>query len=210
MSKKAIIAVVAALVLGIGGTVAYFYLHSLYVANTAPPVAATQQGNAVPPAANQGTVPPAGNTTIPPATQTPVPAAGGGQASAAGTLTDDQLVLAQISYGAAIDAVRQQHGEPYEIDHHHMGLEYEYMNLFDLYVVNGIVQRIKVDDLNGLGTSKGIRVGSSVDEVIAAYGQPTLVGGDHYIYRSVSNPAVGFDFEIELNHVENIKCGLLQ
>ena len=54
------------------------------------------------------------------------------------------------------------------------------------------------------------KVGSSVDEVIAAYGQPTLVGGDHYIYRSVSNPAVGFDFEIELNHVENIKCGLLQ
>ena len=54
MSKKAIIAVVAALVLGIGGTVAYFYLHSLYVANTAPPVAATQQGSAVPPAANQG------------------------------------------------------------------------------------------------------------------------------------------------------------
>lgn len=201
MSKKAILAVVAALILGIGGTVAYFYIHSLYVANTAPviPAATTPQG----------AVPPAGNTTIPAATQTQVPAAGGGQASAAGTLTDDQLVLGQISYGAAIDEVQQRHGAPNEIDRDDMMVKYEYKNVFDLYVVNGIVQKIKVDDLNGLGTSKGIRVGSSVDDVVAAYGQPNTVYGDHMIYRSANNPAVGLDFELELNRVEKIECGML-
>ena len=206
MSKKTILAVVVALFLGIGGTVAYFYIHSLYVANTAPivPPATTQQ-----PA---GTVPPAGNTTIPAATQTQVAAAGGVQIqpSAAATLTDDQLVLGQISYGASIDAVRQRHGEPNEIDRDDGMMKYEYKNVFDLYVANGIVQRIKVDDLNALGTPKGIKVGSSVDDVVAAYGQPNAVVGDHIIYHSANNPSVGLNFEIESNHVEKIVCGMLQ
>ena len=202
MSKKTIFAVIVALLLGIGGTVAYFYIHSLYVTNTAPivPSVTTQP---------EGTVPPAGNTTIPAATQTPIPEAGGTQASAAATLTDDQLVLGQISYGASIDAVRQRHGEPHEIDRDDGMAKYEYKNVFDLYVTNGIVQRIKVDDLNGLGTAKGIKVGSSMDDVVAAYGQPNTVLGDHIIYHSASNPAVGLDFEIELNHVEKIECGML-
>ena len=140
-----------------------------------------------------------------------MPAAGGVQTqpSAAATLTDDQLVLGQISYGASIDAVRQRHGEPHEIDRDDGMTKYEYKNIFDLYVVNGIVQRIKVDDLNGLGTPKGIKVGSSVDDVVAAYGQPNAVVGDHIIYNSANNPAVGLNFELELNHVEKIECGML-
>lgn len=205
MNKKAILAVVVALLVGIGGTMAYFYIHSLYVANTAPPItaapAAPAPNNAAIPAANnnQSNIPPAGLGQVPPA-----------QGTTAGTLTDDQLVLGQISYGASIDAVRQRHGEPHEIDRKGTAVEYEYKHIFDLYVTNGIVTKIKVDDLNGLGTAKGIKVGSSADEVIAAYGQPNAVLGDHMIYRSANNPALGLDFEMELNHVEKIECGMLQ
>ena len=50
----------------------------------------------------------------------------------------------------------------------------------------------------------------SVDDVVAAYGQPNAVVGDHIIYHSANNPSVGLNFEIESNHVEKIVCGMLQ
>ena len=76
-------------------------------------------------------------------------------------------------------------------------------------MVNGIVQCIKVDDLNGLATAQGIKVGSTAEAVTAAYGQPNLTFGDHYIYKSAANPALGLDFELEHGFVEKIKCGVL-
>ena len=205
MNKKTLLVAILALILGIGGTMAYFYFHSLYVAHTAPPVppAASVPAQQVAPAAQPQT-----SGVIPPAN------ANSG-AAAAGTLTDNQLVLANISYGAAIDAVRQSYGEPFEIDHEHERefngsvMVYEYKDTFDLYVANGIVQCIKVDDLNGLSTAQGIKVGSTTDSVIATYGQPNLTMGDHYIYKAASNPALGLDFEFEHGFVEKIKCGVL-
>lgn len=206
MNKKIILVGVLALALGIGGTAAYFYFHSLYVAHTAPPVPPVaavpvqQAAPAAPQPQNNGVIPPANannNTAV------------------AGTLADNQLVLGNISYGAAIDAVRQSYGEPYEIDNEHERefngpvTVYEYKDTFDLYVVNGIVQRIKVDDLNGLATAQGIKVGSTVDAVVAAYGQPNLAWGDHYIYKTATNPALGLDFEFKHGFVEKIKCGVL-
>lgn len=206
MNKKIVLVGVLALALGIGGTAAYFYFHSLYVAHTAPPVPPAtsvpvqQAAPAAPQPQNNGVIPPANannNTAAP------------------GTLADNQLVLGNISYGAAIDAVRQSYGEPYEIDNEHERefngpvTVYEYKDTFDLYVVNGIVQRIKVDDLNGLATAQGIKVGSTVDAVVAAYGQPNLAWGDHYIYKTATNPALGLDFEFKHGFVEKIKCGVL-
>ena len=119
-----------------------------------------------------------------------------------------------ISYGAAIEAVRQRYGEPHEIEqkqHAALGTvsEYEYKNSFELYVANGVVQKIKVDEINGLGTAQGIMVGSSAEAVVAAYGQPHEVKGDHYIYRCAGNQALGLDFEIEHNRVDKIACGVL-
>ena len=210
MNKKTVLIAFLALALGIGGTAAYFYFHSLYVAHTAPPV---------PPAASAPAQQPAAASQAAPAAQPQnsgvIPPANANNNAAAGTLADNQLVLANISYGAAIDAVRQSYGEPYEIDHEHerqfngSAIVYEYKDTFDLYVVNGIVQRIKVDDLNGLATAQGIKVGSTVDAVVAAYGQPNLTMGDHYIYKTAANPAVGLDFEFEHGFVEKIKCGVL-
>ena len=205
MRKKAMLAVLAALILGIGGTVAYFWLHDLYVAHTAPPITAVQPVPAADNKANQAgsqgaVIPPAGNA---------------GAAAGQGTLNESQLVLANISYGAAIDAVRQRYGEPYEIkqkqNHPSLGnvSEYEYKNTFELYVANGVVQKIKVDETNGLGTAQGIMVGSSAEAVVAAYGQPNEVKGDHYIYRCAGNQALGLDFEIEHNRVDKIECGVL-
>ena len=215
MNKKTLLVAALALVLGIGGTVAYFYFHSLYVAHTAPPVPPAASAPAQQPVAAKQSSPaqpaaPAAQAqtggVIPPANA---------NNGAAGTLADNQLVLANISYGAAIDAVRQSYGEPYEIDHEHerefngSATVYEYKDTFDLYVVNGIVQRIKVDDLNGLATAQGIKVGSTADAVVAAYGQPNLIMGDHYIYKTAANPALGLDFEFEHGFVEKIKCGIL-
>ena len=209
MNKKIVLTAVLALALGIGGTAAYFYFHSLYVAHTAPPVPPSASAPAQQPAAAQQSAPAAqaqNSGVIPPANA---------NNGAAGTLTDNQLVLANISYGASIDAVRQSYGEPYEIEHEHerefngSATVYEYKDTFDLYVVSGIVQRIKVDDLNGLATAQGIKVGSTADAVVAAYGQPNLTIGDHYIYKTAANPALGLDFEFEHGFVEKIKCGVL-
>jgi hypothetical protein len=216
MNKKTVLIAFLALALGIGGTAAYFYFHSLYVAHTAPPVPPAASAPAQQPAAAQQSAP---ASQAAPAAQPQnsgvIPPANANNNAAAGTLADNQLVLANISYGAAIDAVRQSYGEPYEIDHEHerqfngSATVYEYKDTFDLYVVNGIVQRIKVDDLNGLATAQGIKVGSTVDAVVAAYGQPNLTMGDHYIYKTAANPAVGLDFEFEHGFVEKIKCGVL-
>ena len=216
MNKKTVLIAFLALALGIGGTAAYFYFHSLYVTHTAPPVPPAASAPAQQPAAAQQSAP---ASQAAPAAQAQnsgvIPPANANNNTAAGTLADNQLVLANISYGAAIDAVRQSYGEPYEIDHEHerqfngSATVYEYKDTFNLYVVNGIVQRIKVDDLNGLATAQGIKVGSTVDAVVAAYGQPNLTMGDHYIYKTAANPAVGLDFEFEHGFVEKIKCGVL-
>lgn len=225
MSKKTVLLVILALVVGIGGTVAFFQLHALFTAHTAPPIppaqtagrtASTPAAPAVPPQ----TAPAAQQNASAAAPPTPQPGAQAAQplqqnAPAPASITRDQLVLAQISYGAPIDVVRQTYGEPYEIDHDDDGFRgaaatvYEYAGRFDLYVVNGIVERVKVDDLNGLGTAAGIKVGSSAEDVVAAYGTPTVVEGDHYIYRTADNPAVGLDFELKYRFVEEIKCGVL-
>jgi hypothetical protein len=216
MNKKTVLIAFLALALGIGGTAAYFYFHSLYVAHTAPPVppaasAPAQQSAAAPQAAPAQQTAPAAqaqNSGV-------IPPANANNNAAAGTLADNQLVLGNVSYGAAIDAVRQVYGEPYEIDNEHERefkgpvTVYEYKDTFDLYVVNGIVQCIKVDDLNGLATAQGIKVGSTAEAVTAAYGQPNLTFGDHYIYKSAANPALGLDFELEHGFVEKIKCGVL-
>ena len=215
MNKKTVLIAFLALALGIGGTAAYFYFHSLYVAHTAPPVPPAASAPAQPAAAQQSAPASQAAPAAQPQNSGVIPPANANNNAAAGTLADNQLVLANISYGAAIDAVRQSYGEPYEIDHEHerqfngSAAVYEYKDTFDLYVVNGIVQRIKVDDLNGLATAQGIKVGSTVDAVVAAYGQPNLTMGDHYIYKTAANPAVGLDFEFEHGFVEKIKCGVL-
>ena len=221
MNKKTLLIAMLALFLGIGGTAAYFWMHSLYVAHTAPPIPPVAQQQAVQSLPQQPASPAQQQATPTPPMQqqaaAPVQQQIPGQAnpSDAATLDSSQLVLAGISYGASIDAVRQAYGEPKEMEQEYKPqfqgpvTVYEYRNTFDLYVVNNTIQRIKVDDLNGLGTSRGIVVGSSVDAVVAAYGQPNAVLGNHYIYRVSGNPSLGLDFEIEYTHVEKIKCGIL-
>ncbi len=222
MNKKIFLIALLALFVGIGGTAAYFWLHSLYVAHTAPPIPpasqpaqqqsaqSVQQQPALP--AAQPATPPVQQQAAAPSQQ---PVVQGAPSNGAATLDNSQLVLAGISYGASIDAVRQTYGEPREIDQDYKPMfqgpvmVYEYRGTFDLYVVNNTIQRIKVDDLNGLGTSRGIVVGSSANDVVAAYGQPNAVLGDHYIYRVSGNPTLGLDFEMAYSHVEKIKCGIL-
>lgn len=175
----------------------------------------------IPPTSNTtpATPPPSqANTAAPPANPantTAAPANGGNTGAIKGSLPDDQMVLAQISYGASIDAVKQAYGMPSEYDQEHkagvngMVEEYEYNHAFKVWAVNGVVQRIKVDHLNNYATSKGISVGSTSSSVQEAYGQPDIMTNDRYVYRSASNPQLGLSFELEFGLVEEIVCGNL-
>lgn len=172
--------------------------------NTAPAAPQPNQANTAAPPAN------------PPANAAPAPANGGNTGTMKGSLPDDQMVLAQISYGASIDAVKQAYGMPSEYDQEHkagvngMVEEYEYNHAFKVWAVNGVVQRIKVDNMmSGYATGKGISIGSTASSVQEAYGQPDIMTNDRYVYRSASNPQLGLSFELEFGLVEEIVCGNL-
>lgn len=211
MNFRVILAVIFALLAGIGGTMAYFYFDRLEQAKNMPPIPPAQIEQAKP--AEMPPVPPANaktpqDATIPPAQKlTPI---------TKGALKTEDLVIGDVSVGASVDAVRAAHGEPYETEnkskwHGHMSATvYEYAGLFDLYVNDGIVRAIKVDKLNGLATSKNITVGSAMNEVIKAYGEPSARHKDHLIYFVENNPNMGIEFEIDAGFVDEIKVGLLK
>ncbi len=205
MSIKTILAMVFALLVGIGGASAYFYFQRIDNALNAPPV------------------PPARITEIPknetpnvPAADTKNPPVQKVAPVAKGSLKEEDLVLGGISYGASIEAVRAAHGEPHKIENKHKWhgntpvAVYDYANLFDLYVVDNVVRCIKVEDLNGLGTNKNIVVGSTMEDVIAAYGEPNFRDKDKIVYHLENNPSLGIMFEMDISFVEEIKVGVLK
>lgn len=211
MNLKTILAAVFALFVGIGGTAAYFYFDRLNDARNAPPIPPAKVET---PAETKSPAPPA-----PPAnaanSNTVAPVNSVNSNVKNGALKDEDLSLGGVSYGASINDVRAVHGEPYKIEDKRKwrgtrAVVYDYANLFDLYVVDGIVRCIKIDHLNGLATTKNISVGSSANDVIAAYGEPSMRDKDHFVYQAANNPTIGIEFEIEHGFVEEIRVGMLK
>ena len=205
MNIKTVLAVIFALLIGIGGTVAYFYFQRLDRALDAPPVppAKTQE---VP--KNEDKDAPAPNAQNPPLQRvTPI---------SKGSLKTEDLAIGGISYGAAINDVKAAHGEPQRIENKHKWRGnaatsvYEYYALFDLYVIDGIVRGIKVDHLNSIKTTKNISVGDTIEDVLKAYGEPNMRNKDRIIYYLENNPTVGIEFEFEHGFLEEIRVGLLK
>ena len=127
----------------------------------------------------------------------------------AAAVPSSALVAGGIEYGASADYVQQVYGTPTEVETKHHSLwngevtEYEYGDSFELKFVDGYVRH------NGIKTAAGIEVGSTLDAVKAAYGEPDKIRGNKYIYYCDEDKSIGLVFEIENNKVDEIEMGYL-
>lgn len=133
----------------------------------------------------------------------------------AAAVPSSALVAGGIEYGASADYVQQVYGTPTEVETKHHSLwngevtEYEYGDSFELKFVDGYVRHIEISRHNGIKTAAGIEVGSTLDAVKAAYGEPNKIRGDKYIYYCDEDKSIGLVFEIENNKVDEIEMGYL-
>ena len=127
---------------------------------------------------------------------------------------DEELLVGGIGYGTSASYLRNVYGEPDKIDteHHHGKLveEYKYGKSLEFKLADGSVYRIEVSGPNGFATRAGVAVGMAASVLRDKYGEPDLIRGDEHIYRSASDPNIGFVFEVENNRITEFECGLLE
>ena len=140
-----------------------------------------------------------------------------GSAAAEAAVPQDALVVGGIEYGASESYVRSVYGAPREVETKFdsiyvggQGVEWEYGSDFDIVFVNDMVRRVEIGARNGIQTKDGIAVGSDVNALVAAYGQPDAIRGDKYIYYVDGDASIGFSFEIENGRVDEINMGLIR
>ncbi|WP_037366642.1 hypothetical protein [Selenomonas sp. FOBRC6] len=140
-----------------------------------------------------------------------------GSAAAEAAVPQDALVVGGIEYGASESYVRSVYGAPREVETKFdsiyaggQGVEWEYGSDFDIVFVNDMVRRVEIGARNGIQTKDGIAVGSDVNALVAAYGQPDAIRGDKYIYYVDGDASIGFNFEIENGRVDEINMGLIR
>ena len=129
----------------------------------------------------------------------------------------DALVVGGIAYGASEAYVRSVYGAPREVETKYnpvyaggQATEWEYGNDFDIVFVDGAARRVEIGARNGVQTPANIAVGTDINTLIAAYGQPDVMHGDQYIYFVNGDTSIGFVFEIEANRVDEIKMGVIR
>jgi len=129
------------------------------------------------------------------------------------TVPDEELLVGGIGYGTSVEYLRSVYGEPREIEaKNHYGTrveEYEYSKSLEFKVIDGYVRRIEVSGPNGFATKAGVAVGMDASILKEKYGEPDLVRDDDHIYRSASDPSIGFSFEVEQGKITEFKCGQL-
>lgn len=126
--------------------------------------------------------------------------------------------LSAVSNTVASESyVRSIYGAPREVETKFnplyaggQAVEWEYGNDFDIVFVDGAVRQVEVGMPNGVQTKDDIAVGTDVNTLIAAYGQPDAIHGDKYIYFVDGDSSIGFIFEIERDRVDEIKMGLIR
>ena len=140
-----------------------------------------------------------------------------GSAATEAAVPQDALVVGGIEYGASESYVRSVYGAPREVetkfDSIYAGgqcVEWEYGSDFDIVFVNDMVRRVEIGARNGIQTKDGIAVGSDVNALVAAYGQPDAIRGDKYIYYADGDASTGFSFEIENGRVDEIDMGVIR
>ena len=137
--------------------------------------------------------------------------------TAQASVPKDALVVGGIEYGASESYVRSVYGAPREVETKYnpfyaggQATEWEYGSDFDITFVDGAVRQVEIGARNGIQTKASIAVGTDVSALIAAYGQPDTIRGDHYIYFADGDRTIGFSFEIENNRVDEIKMGVIR
>ena len=140
-----------------------------------------------------------------------------GSAATEAAVPQDALVVGGIEYGASESYVRSVYGAPREVETKFdsiyaggQGVEWEYGSDFDIVFVNDMVRRVEIGARNGIQTKDGIVVGSDVNALVAAYGQPDAIRGDKYIYYADGDASIGFSFEIENGRVDEIDMGVIR
>lgn len=140
-----------------------------------------------------------------------------GIGAAEAAVPPDALVVGGIEYGASESYVRSIYGAPREVETKFnpiyaggQAVEWEYGNDFDIVFVDGAVRQVEVGMPNGVQTKDDIAVGTDVNTLIAAYGQPDAIHGDKYIYFVDGDSSIGFIFEIERDRVDEIKMGRIR
>ncbi len=133
------------------------------------------------------------------------------------SVPQDALVAGGIEYGASESYVRSVYGAPREVETKYnpiysggQAVEWEYGSEFDITFVDGFVRRIEVGASNGIRTKDDIAVGSDLNALIAAYGQPDAIHGNDYIYYVDGDQTIGFSFEIEHGRVDEIRMGVIR
>ena len=136
--------------------------------------------------------------------------------AAEAAVSQDALVVGGIEYGASEGYVRSVYGAPREVETKYSTIyegeqatEWEYGSGFDITFVDGIVRRVEIGERNGIQTKARIAVGTDLNALIAVYGQPDAIHGDHYIYFADNSRTIGLSFEIENNRVDEIEMGIL-
>ncbi len=129
------------------------------------------------------------------------------------TVSDDQLVLGGIQYGASISDVESAYGTPgnseREYESYGEKVEYEYGNSLEIEFINGAVTKIKADDYCNAATAAGISIGMDVSALKEAYGEPDYIHEEDYIYYSAGQQDIGLKFEVKNGKITEIKCGSL-
>lgn len=132
------------------------------------------------------------------------------------SVPQEALVVGGIEYGASDSYVRSVYGAPREVETKYnpvyadgQAIEWEYGNDFDILFVDGTVRQVEVGKPNGMKTAANITVGTDVNTLIAAYGQPDAIHDDKYIYFVDGDSSIGFTFEIAGSHVKEIKMGII-
>ena len=140
-----------------------------------------------------------------------------GAGAAQASVLQNALVVGGIEYGASEAYVRSVYGAPREVETKFnpvyaggQATEWEYGNDFAIIFVDGAVRQVEISARNGVQTAANIAVGTDVNALIAAYGQPDAIHGDKYIYFAEGNTSIGFVFEIENGRVDEIKMGLIR
>ncbi|MGP1366016.1 MAG: hypothetical protein ACTTKW_01660 [Schwartzia sp. (in: firmicutes)] len=87
--------------------------------------------------------------------------------------------------------------------------ECKYANGLEVTFVDGVAQKIEVDDDSALATAGGVKIGMDASVLQEVYGQPDRIHKNDYIYYMDGRQDAGLVFEVKHGVVNEIECGRL-
>ena len=127
-------------------------------------------------------------------------------------ISEDRIAIGGIYAGQTQEQVKEIYGNPVRKSQGEFWFYNQNENTkFEIYFENKVVRHVRTKGNTGLATPDGIKVGSSKDDIINAYGQPDMYekGGafkahpDSYFYRyyPTNGKTIWLDFEVRYGKV---------